>query len=412
MARRPTPRGAARATRRARLQSAPHLSLCVLCCNEVAELDCCLASARPAVDEIVVGATDAAYADRVADVAGRHGARTIRVPWVDDFASARNVVLDAARGRWVLSLDADEELSPEGRAALPRLVAAGDAAGTLAFILTNQNDDGSLLADTRLFRRAPSVRWTSRIHEYVTVPASALATATLRQGDATAAMIHHHGYADPDLVRRKQARNLRITDLALAEEPTNGWYHYQRAVTLCGLEDYVGAVEAARAALRFTPEDDDPHLRASICAKLGEACLRLRDFAAAEAAARSALAVLPDWPDALWLLADSYRGQRRHAEVIDAFACFLTAHERAERDPTFAGRFRTLALGPHLKALAHLRLAQAYGALGEYARENDEAARAAALDADLGHRLAEAKRRARARASSTELARTLPSPAF
>ena len=40
------------------------------------------------------------------------GARVIHHPWRDDFAEARNVALDAAEGRWILYIDADERLSP------------------------------------------------------------------------------------------------------------------------------------------------------------------------------------------------------------------------------------------------------------------------------------------------------------
>ena len=44
-------------------------------------------------------------------------------PWTDDFASARNVGLEAATGDWILVLDADERLQGGDPAALRRWLA-------------------------------------------------------------------------------------------------------------------------------------------------------------------------------------------------------------------------------------------------------------------------------------------------
>ena len=56
---------------------------------------------------------DTGSTDATPEVAEKHGARMIHIPWENDFASARNEALAAVTADWVLSLDADERLDPE-----------------------------------------------------------------------------------------------------------------------------------------------------------------------------------------------------------------------------------------------------------------------------------------------------------
>lgn len=54
---------------------------------------------------------DTASSDRTAALAESQGARVIRQPWLG-FGPQKNAALAAARGEWVLFIDADEEVSP------------------------------------------------------------------------------------------------------------------------------------------------------------------------------------------------------------------------------------------------------------------------------------------------------------
>jgi len=87
-------------------------------------------------DEILV--VDSQSTDDTRDLAARAGARVIINPW-PGFARQKQFAVDHATHDWIFSLDADERLSPELRAAIDQL--------------RNQNDDG--LADGyRVARRA------------------------------------------------------------------------------------------------------------------------------------------------------------------------------------------------------------------------------------------------------------------
>lgn len=102
----------------------------------------------------------------------RHLAR----PLDGDFAAQRNVYLAQCRSQWMLSLDADERLSPAGWEACRRLAARGNGVGAGAFMLPRKTLDAEgrrFLAgyglwpdlQLRLFKWSPDLRYERPIHE-------------------------------------------------------------------------------------------------------------------------------------------------------------------------------------------------------------------------------------------------------
>ena len=90
-------------------QSPPTLSVAIITKNEEANLARTLASVQFA-DEIVV--LDSASTDRTQEIARAYKARVYDEPW-KGFAGSKNSAIAKCTGTWILSLDADEELSPE-----------------------------------------------------------------------------------------------------------------------------------------------------------------------------------------------------------------------------------------------------------------------------------------------------------
>ena len=87
--------------------------------NEERFLEQCLASVAHLVDEINI--VDTGSTDRTVEIARSFGAKIEHRPWRDDFGWARNEALAMATKRWILQLDADEELLPESGPALHAL---------------------------------------------------------------------------------------------------------------------------------------------------------------------------------------------------------------------------------------------------------------------------------------------------
>jgi glycosyltransferase involved in cell wall biosynthesis len=86
------------------------LSVCVVTHNEEANIRRTLASVRDIADEMIV--VDSGSTDNTAGLARECGARVFVEEW-KGFARQKNSAMAKASGDWILSLDADEEVSPE-----------------------------------------------------------------------------------------------------------------------------------------------------------------------------------------------------------------------------------------------------------------------------------------------------------
>jgi glycosyltransferase involved in cell wall biosynthesis len=85
-----------------------HLSACLITVNEEDNLSRALASLSGIADEIVV--VDAGSTDRTEQIAREHGAVFVVRKWTN-YAEQKNFAAAAASKNWILSVDADEELS-------------------------------------------------------------------------------------------------------------------------------------------------------------------------------------------------------------------------------------------------------------------------------------------------------------
>jgi glycosyltransferase involved in cell wall biosynthesis len=152
---------------------APLLSVIVIAKNEAARIEACLASVAFADEWIVV---DSASSDDTAERARRLGAQVFDfVDW-PGFGAQKQRALDRATGRWVLSIDADERVTPELAASIRKATAAEE--GPCAYELSRLSRfcgrwirHGDWYPDRvlRLFRRDLARFSPDRVHERVLV---------------------------------------------------------------------------------------------------------------------------------------------------------------------------------------------------------------------------------------------------
>jgi glycosyltransferase involved in cell wall biosynthesis len=101
------------------------LSVILITRNEAANVAGCLASVAFADEWIVV---DSNSADATCDIARQFGAKVTPTADWPGFGAQKNRALAQATGRWVLSIDADERVTPELAAQIKSVIAA-DASG-------------------------------------------------------------------------------------------------------------------------------------------------------------------------------------------------------------------------------------------------------------------------------------------
>jgi len=166
----------------------PLLSVAIITFNEETNLLRTLASVQWAAEIIVV---DSGSTDRTVEMARCFGAHVIKRPW-PGFAAQKNFAIEQCIGTWVLTLDADEELSPELQQEVRALLVSNPT--TDAYFLRRRNlflgrwvKRGGFYPDAklRLFRRTSAAfQFEDRpVHETITFSGPA---ATLQHD-----LIHH-----------------------------------------------------------------------------------------------------------------------------------------------------------------------------------------------------------------------------
>lgn len=212
----------------------PKLSVTVITLNEAANLAAALDSVAWA-DEIVV--VDAESRDATRAIAQRYTSRVIVAPWPGYVAQKNRAAAEASHD-WILSIDADERVSPELAGELQTLLreepkAAGYRVPRVTFHLgrwirtTDWYPDHQL----RLYDRRRG-RWTGqRVHESVRVDG---AVVDLR-GD-----LQHYAYRD--LSHHLQTMD-RYSTLAAAEMRdagrTAGWFDLALHPPAAFLRNYI-----------------------------------------------------------------------------------------------------------------------------------------------------------------------------
>jgi len=100
------------------------ISVCIITFNEQENIRACLESVKWA-DEIVV--VDSRSTDRTVEIAREYTDRVIARPW-PGHVEQKTFALDQARCDWVLSIDADERVSPELAAQIKDILDRADVA--------------------------------------------------------------------------------------------------------------------------------------------------------------------------------------------------------------------------------------------------------------------------------------------
>jgi glycosyltransferase involved in cell wall biosynthesis len=178
------------------------LSVVIITKNEADNIRACLESVKFADQWIIV---DSGSTDGTADIARAMGATVIQTPDWPGFGPQKNRALDAAQGEWVLSIDADERITPALRDEILAAIgsSAAGAGAHAAYALPRLSSFfGHFIRHSgwypdyivRLFRRGAARFSDDLVHERVIVSGGSL-------GKLHAHMIHH-SYVGLDYLRK------------------------------------------------------------------------------------------------------------------------------------------------------------------------------------------------------------------
>lgn len=154
------------------------VSVHILTWNSGRTLERALTSVKDCAEILII---DGGSTDDTLAIAEQYGARVLpqRFPGaqgkpLDDFAAARNVGLEHATQLWILSLDSDEEMSPE---AMKEIKAATERNTVAAFWVPRHYmlEDGTIIEHAStypnervyFFRRDVAEKWEKPVHERI-----------------------------------------------------------------------------------------------------------------------------------------------------------------------------------------------------------------------------------------------------
>jgi len=313
----------------------PDLSLCMIVKDEAENLERCLRSAAHLVREIII--VDTGSRDGSREMAARCGAVIVDYPWDGDFAAARNAGLRRAAGRWILVLDADEELAETDPAALAALLSREDVYGWQVQMIhyIGERPGEEYVTDTacRLFRNDPRIAYEGRIHE--DVEASLLALGASRIGYAPL-VIRHYGYLDGALARKKKAeRNMALLREAAAEHPDDLRLRYALGTEYFLNGCYEEALEWFRPLFRQAPVFAG--YASDLAFKGAYSLYKIGRTQEALTLAEEALLVYPDYADLWELKAVLCKEAERLPEALWAAEQAASAGARPDRYMTVSG---------------------------------------------------------------------------
>lgn len=293
------------------------LSVCLITYNEEKFIGDCLRSVEAIADEIIV--IDACSTDATRSICEAAGCRVFQHPWENDYARARNHAIGAAQGRWILFLDADEELVESASLLKSLRRDVSDQVGGFLLERTDiyrHKDSGKLyrhpIGIVRVVRNIDAIRYRSPIHEEVH---SSIYDAGFRLEVLTNCSIRHKVHASSDeFLAAKQTRYLAMLNSALSGDPDNAWWLYHKAKTLW----FFNRVDEARSL--FLAVADQPATRTDlrVSAYCNVAMLETEE-AAALAWVEQAERLIPHTFNALLVKADAHYNAGKYRRALDVY---------------------------------------------------------------------------------------------
>jgi glycosyltransferase involved in cell wall biosynthesis len=370
------------------------LSVCLIVKNEEVMLPACLESLRNVADEIIVG--DTGSTDRTKEIARSFGAKVIDIIWNNNFAEARNQVIEQAKGNWILSIDADERLQnpeeliwvishakPEHSAFMVNcisLTAQNSLLDTESTHPTTTYKSSSVSVShakyvsqvIRLFRNSGDIQFRGAIHEQV--------TESLIEGNHTFIPseidILHLGYnLSAEQMHIKQLRNLSLLNSALEATPDDAYLVFQRAKTHLAIGNLSSAESDILHCLQFATQSGTVRPQALNYGAL--IAFRSGDISLAISRANESLECVKGQVFSWYILGECYTSRMDFDAALNAYLEVHSAMEADDIKARIVGAYQlpeehlAFLIGRSYLALGDNENADRYFRAGLYLQPND-----------------------------------------
>jgi tetratricopeptide (TPR) repeat protein len=299
------------------------VTLCMIVKNEEKFLPQCLASVCDYVDEFIL--CDTGSTDRTIEIARSYGATVIEDPWRNDFSWSRNKSIEMATKRWILFMDADEELTEDSRAGLLALKNIPAHIDALYTRIVNRTDDYRGSGDVshhviRIFPNSDRIRFFGPIHEYPALDGTGVSVEAV----GSSISLIHHGYMNSVVAERdKGQRNLEILLAATQGDPENAYHWYNLGTTAYLNKDYELALSSLQKMYELVGETPRAFMPNGLALMGDLYCDHFQDPVKGEEFSRQSLRRSPHYANAHMMLGKALVAQKRFEEAREAFAAAI-----------------------------------------------------------------------------------------
>lgn len=229
------------------------LSICMIIRNQKDILAKTLPNKVKIADEVIV--VDTGSVDGAKELARELGAKVFEFPWANDFSAARNESLKHAEGEWIIWLDTDEFMKEEDLQALKdELSESKEEAYMLPLYecCPGTVDGTAYYYRVKVFRNHKGYHFERIINEQVYDRGGKFLQGKVL---SNIPIYHWGGKLDPQKMKKKKERNIKLLKKAIIDSPKDSYYHYLLAENYLYLKSYDLAIENYNKVVEFTPRN-------------------------------------------------------------------------------------------------------------------------------------------------------------
>jgi tetratricopeptide (TPR) repeat protein len=289
------------------------ISLNMIVKNEEKFLAGSLESVKDLVDEIIIA--DTGSDDNTIEIAKKYNAKLYYYTWKNDFADARNFVLQKSTCEWILYLDADERIQKIYHPLIKDFISNPEIDAVLlklkSVFSTGTHEQIQIVPYPRLFRNIKGLAFSGRIHEQIT-PSLVKAGAKFQESNI---IIDHLGYNQEDeVIEQKKNRNLQSLIQIVQEEPENAYAQFQLGQNYVMLKEKEKGIGYLKKSLDLGTLN--PGVSAAAFSSVAQYHNEIGDFKNAEIFCKKSLHFAPNQLFANLLLGEIFSNSNRFPESL------------------------------------------------------------------------------------------------
>lgn len=313
-----------------------NLSIAMMVKNEETNLERCLQSLQPIRDavasELII--VDTGSTDKTVEIANKYTNMVYFHAWNNDFSAMRNITISYAKGKWILIIDADEEIEKVQTLInflqMPQSKQYAAVAINCKNIVDPNHVGGfSLMTSYRLFKNDGYFHYEGAVHNQAVYKGKEIVLPEV--------LLVHYGYiaTDAELMERKFLRTSAILKSELEKEPNNYYYWTQLSTTYSMHNQYEMAIEYAEKAYALLPAKKMPqHLFAFI--QMIICYQHIKNYEKVETICTEALSIKEGNIDIYYYLAEAKAVLKKYKEAIKYYQKYLETvqkhHDAMEKD--------------------------------------------------------------------------------